>query len=61
MIGVFFGMTYYPFTVYLFPWSFSVSPLIAIPAAGSLIGALLGERVYGALSSLVLRDVPARF
>jgi hypothetical protein len=55
--GVFFGVTYYPFTVHLFPWSFSLQLLILSPVAGSGVGAVLGDRVYAALSSVVLGDV----
>ena len=55
--GVFFGATYYPFTVYLFPWSFSLQPLIFSPVVGSGLGAVLGYRVYTALSSAVVGDV----
>jgi hypothetical protein len=57
VIGVFFGATYYPFTAYLFPWSLSLQPLIFSPVIGSEVGAVLGNRVYTALSSVVLGDV----
>lgn len=55
--GVFFGAMYYPFTVYLFPWSFSLQPLIVSPVVGSAVGAVLGVRVYSAFSSVVLGEV----
>jgi len=59
LIGLFFGIVYYPFTVYLFPWSFSLQPLILSPIVGSVIGALFGNGIYARLSSLVLGDVNA--
>ena len=55
--GLFFGATYYPFTAYLFPWSFSLGPLIVSPVVGSAVGAILGDRVYAAVSSVLLGDV----
>jgi hypothetical protein len=59
VIGVLFGATYYPFTVYLFPWSFSLQPLILSPVIGCVVGALLGNSVYKGLSAAVLGDVTA--
>jgi hypothetical protein len=57
VIGGFFGIAYYPFTAYLFPWSFSLHLVILFPAAGGLAGAFLGDRIYARLASAVLRDV----
>jgi hypothetical protein len=57
--GAFFGILYYPFTIYFFPWCFSPQPLIFFPITGSLVGALLGNSAYTALSSSVLGDVTA--
>jgi len=57
--GVFFWATYYPFTLYLFPWSFSLQAPLFLVLLGSGIGASLGDRVYAGLSSVVLRDVAA--
>jgi len=51
--GLFFWATYYPFSLYLFPWSFSPLPA-ALLFAGSVVGALLGNGVYAELSSIVL-------
>jgi hypothetical protein len=56
-IGLLFGITYYPFTLYLFPWSLALQPLTIFPLIGSVSGALLGNRVYTGLTSLVLGDV----
>jgi hypothetical protein len=55
--GLFFWAMYYPFTVYLFPWSFSLQPPVFFPVVGSGVGAILGDRIYSALSSMVLGDV----
>ena len=59
LIGALFGILYYPFTIYFFSWSFSLRPLLLSPIAGSVVGALLGVRVYTGLSSAVLGDVAA--
>ena len=59
LVGVFFGIIYFPFTLYLFPWSVSLGPAILCPVAGSIVGALLGNITYSRLSSLVLGDVTA--
>jgi hypothetical protein len=59
LMGVFFGEVYYPFTVYLFPWSFSLQPQVLSPLVGSVAGAYLGNRVYSALSSAMLSGVTA--
>jgi hypothetical protein len=56
--GVFFWATYYPFMIYLFPWSYSLQPPTLAVFLGSAAGALLGDRVYAGLSSLVIGDVP---
>ena len=59
VIGVFFCAAYYPFTLYLFPWSFSLQPSILSSTLGCVVGALLGGRVYTNLSSAVLGSVTA--
>jgi hypothetical protein len=59
LTGTLFGTVYYPFTTYFFSWSFLLQPLIFSPIAGSIIGALLGVRVYTGLSSVVLGDMAA--
>ena len=55
--GVFFGATYYPFTAFVFPWSFSLQPAILGPVVGSVVGALLGGSVYTGLTSVALGGV----
>ena len=59
VLGVLFWAVYFPFTIFLFPWSSSFQlPVVAV-IAGSVVGAWLGNRVYTALSSVVLGDVPS--
>ena len=56
VLGVFFWTTYFPFTMYLFPWSSSLElPTLAV-IAGSVAGGWMGIRVYAGLSSVVLGD-----
>lgn len=52
-----FWATYYPFTWYLFPWSFSPQLQLAAVFLGGLAGAILGNRIYAGLSSAVLGGV----
>jgi len=57
LTGLLFGATYFPFTLSLFPWSFSPQlPLVAV-VLGSLAGAMLGNAVFAGLTSAVLGDV----
>ena len=57
--GMFFWATYFPFTSYLFPWSFAFQlPAFGL-VLGSVAGALMGDRVYASISSVVLSDVGA--
>jgi hypothetical protein len=59
VIGLLFWATYYPFTLYLFPWSSSLQlPLLGV-ILGGIAGAILGNAVYARLSSVVLGDVSA--
>jgi hypothetical protein len=57
VMGILFYATYYPFTVYLFPWSSFPQFQIVVVTVGSIVGALLGNRVYSGLSAIVLRDL----
>jgi hypothetical protein len=57
--GMFFWATYYPFTTYLFPWSFTFQLPVFAVVLGSVAGALMGNRVYTNLSLVVLGDVGA--
>ncbi|MGA2972508.1 MAG: hypothetical protein ABSE39_07785 [Candidatus Bathyarchaeia archaeon] len=57
VIGLFFWATYYPFTLYLFPWSSSPQLSLAAVVLGSLAGAFLGNLTYAGLTSAVLGDV----
>ncbi len=59
VFGVFFWATYYPFTLYLFPWSFGFQFPVFVLVLGSLGGGLMGDRVYTGLSSVVLGGVGA--
>jgi len=59
IVGAFFWATYYPFTVYLFPWSFGFQFPAFVLVLGSLAGALLGDKVYTSLSSVVLSGAGA--
>jgi len=54
IIGLLSYATYYPFTFYLFPWSISLQLSAGAMFIGSIAGALLGQRVYDGLSSIVL-------
>jgi hypothetical protein len=55
--GLLFWATYYPFTSYLFPWSFSFQLQLVPVFLGGLAGAILGNRIYARLSSAVLAGV----
>jgi hypothetical protein len=57
LIGVLFWVTYFPFSLYLFPWSSSPQPPLVAAVLGSLAGAMLGNSVYAGLTSVVLGDV----
>ncbi len=57
IVGVFFWATYYPFTIYLFPWSFAFQLPVFAVVLGSVVGGLTGNKVYASLSSVVLSDV----
>jgi len=57
--GMFFWATYYPFTIYLFPWSFTFQLPVFAVVLGSVAGTLMGNKVYTNLSSVVLGDVGA--
>ncbi len=59
VVGLLFWATYYPFTLYLLPWSFSVQIQLAAVFLGGLAGAILGSGIYARLSSAVLGDVTA--
>jgi hypothetical protein len=55
IFGSLFYVTYYPYTINLFPWTiypFVMTSLIL----GSLIGATIGMKIYGAFSIAVLGD-----
>lgn len=58
VLGLFFWATYFPYTVYLFPWSSSPQPATLAVFLGGLAGAILANGVYSGLASVVLRDVP---
>ena len=57
VIGVLFWVTYFPFTLYLFPWSSSPQPPLVAVVLGSLAGAMLGNSTYAGLTRVVLGDV----
>ena len=57
VIGFFFWVTYFPFSLYLFPWSSSSQLSLAAVVLGSLAGAFLGNLTYAGLTSAVLGDV----
>lgn len=57
LIGVVFWVTYFPFTLRLFPWSSSPQPPLVAVVLGSLAGAMLGNSAYAGLTSVVLGDV----
>jgi hypothetical protein len=56
VLGVFCWAVYFPFTRFLFPWSFSLQFSTAAVIFGSVTGGWMGIRVYAGLSSVVLRD-----
>ena len=57
VIGVLFWVTYFPFSLYLFPWSSSPQPPLVAVVLSSLAGAMLGNWAYAGLTSVVLGDV----
>ena len=57
VLGMFFWAAYFPFTMYLFPWSSSLQLSTVAVIAGSVAGGWMGVRVYAGLSSAVLGDV----
>jgi hypothetical protein len=59
VFGGLFWVTYFPFTLHLFPWSSSLQPQLIALVLGSLAGAMLGNFTYAGLTSLVLGDVVA--
>lgn len=56
-MGPLFWAMYYPFTLYLFPWSSTPQPLFLALFVGGAAGTILGNRFYSGLSSVVLGDV----
>jgi len=55
IFGSLFYVTYYPYTIDLFPWT--IYPFVmATLILGSLIGATIGMKIYGAFSIAVLGD-----
>ncbi len=59
VLGLLFWATYYPYTLYLFPWSSSPQLALAAVFLGGLAGAILGNGIYSALSSVLLGGVTA--
>jgi hypothetical protein len=59
VLGLFFWATYYPYTLYLFPWSSSPQLALAAIFLGGLAGAILGDRIYSGPSLVVLGGVTA--
>ena len=57
LIGALFWVTYFPFSLHLFPWSSSPQPQLVAVVLGSLAGATLGNSTYAGLTSVVLGDV----
>jgi hypothetical protein len=55
--GVLFYATYFPFSLYLFPWSLQPQVLSLMVLIGSVLGALIGLRIYSGISMLVLGKV----
>lgn len=52
-----FYATYYPFTLYLFPWASSIGlPVVAV-VAGGFVGSCVGDRAYSGLSSFLLSGI----
>jgi hypothetical protein len=57
VVGLLFYATYYPFTLYLFPWASSFGlPVMAI-VVGGFIGSYLGDKIYSGLASFLLSGV----
>jgi hypothetical protein len=55
--GLLFPLTYFPFTSYLFSWSFTAQLPLLMVFFGAVLGVMLGNRVYASISSLVLGNI----
>lgn len=53
--GVLFYATYFPFTLYLFPWSFRPQVFSVVVLIGSMLG--VGFRIYSGITTLALGKV----
>jgi hypothetical protein len=56
VLGVLFWAAYFPFTMFLFPWSSSLQLSTVAVIVGSVAGGWMGIRVYADFSSVVLGD-----
>lgn len=54
LLGLFFWALYYPYTLYLFSWSGSLTLPTLIVFLGGAAGSILGDRVYSRISGVVL-------
>jgi dolichol kinase len=57
--GLLFYAMYFPFTLYLFPWSIQPQAFVVM-TFGSVMGALAGLRIFGGMSALVLGGVQSQ-
>ncbi len=57
IMGLLFYASYFPFSLYLFPWSLSLQFPVAMILIGSLLGGLIGNQVYDRLSLALLGDI----
>ena len=55
--GALFYATYFPFTLYLFAWSFRPQLFSVMVLFGSVLGALVGLRIYSGITTLALGKV----
>ena len=55
--GVLFYWTYFPFTLYLFPWSIQPQVFSLMILFASVLGALVGLRIFSGISTLALGGV----
>ena len=55
--GALFYATYFPFTLYLFAWSFRPQVFSVMILFGSVLGALVGVRIYSGITTLALGEV----